>query len=92
MTTQLVLAALAGIAVIVALIVWLKIHPFLALMAGAGTMAIAAGTPYQDLFSSFTTGLGDTIAGVGLLIVLGSIIGGIVVSMYLPIFKLGQVV
>ncbi len=79
MTTQLVLAALAGIAVIVALIVWLKIHPFLALMAGAGTMAIAAGTPYQDLFSSFTTGLGDTIAGVGLLIVLGSIIGTLLV-------------
>lgn len=80
MTTQLVLAALAGIAVIVALIVWLKVHPFLSLMAGAGVMAIAAGMPYTELFTSFTTGFGTTVAGVGLLIVLGSIVGTLLIS------------
>ena len=80
MTTQLVLAALGGIAAIVLLIVWLKVHPFLSLMAGAGVMAIAAGVPYTDLFASFTTGLGSTVAGVGLLIVLGSIVGTLLIS------------
>lgn len=80
MTAQLVLAALAGVAVIVALIVWLKVHPFLSLMAGAGVMAIAAGVPYPDMFASFSAGLGSTVAGVGLLIVLGSIIGTLLIS------------
>lgn len=80
MTTQLVLAAVAGIATIVLLIVWLKVHPFLSLMAGAGVMAVAAGMPYAELFTSFSTGLGSTVAGVGLLIVLGSIIGTLLIS------------
>ena len=80
METQLILAALGGIAAIVLLIVWLKVHPFLSLMAGAGVMAIAAGVPYVDLFKSFTSGLGSTVAGVGLLIILGSIIGTLLIS------------
>ena len=54
MTTQLVLAAVAGIATIVLLIVWLKVHPFLSLMAGAGVMAVAAGMPYATPFDSFS--------------------------------------
>lgn len=80
MTGQLVLAALAGIATIVVLIVWAKVHPFLALMAGSGVMAIAAGVSYVDLFTSFTAGVGATISGTGLLIVLGSIIGTLLVA------------
>lgn len=80
MTTQLILAALAGIAVIVALIVWLKVHPFLSLMAGSGVMAVAAGVPYPELFKSFSAGLGATLSGVGLLIILGSMIGTLLIS------------
>ena len=90
MTTQLVLAALAGIATIVILIVWLKIHPFLSLMAGSIVMAIAAGVPFLvtndkgdvsvNLLKSFTTGVGSTISGTGILIVLGSIIGTLLVA------------
>ncbi|MGO1591350.1 MAG: GntP family permease [Ancrocorticia sp.] len=80
MTTQLILAALAGIATIVVLIVWLKIHPFLSLMAGAAVMAVAAGVPYTHVFTSFTAGLGETLAGVGLLITLGSIIGTLLIA------------
>ncbi|MFT3875515.1 MAG: gluconate:H+ symporter [Propioniciclava sp.] len=80
MTTQLVLAALAGIAAIIILIGWLKIHPFLSLMGGSAVMAIAAGVPYPDLFKSFSSGLGSTLSGVGLLIILGSIIGVLLIS------------
>ncbi|MFT8396518.1 GntP family permease [Propionibacterium sp.] len=80
MNTHLVLAALAGIATIVLLIVWLKVHPFLSLMAGAGVMAVSAGMPYANMFKSFTTGFGATMADVGLLIVLGSIIGTLLVA------------
>lgn len=76
----LLLSALAGIAVIVGLIVWLKVHPFLALMAGSGVMAVCAGVAYVDMFASFVEGLGATLAGVGLLIILGAIIGALLVS------------
>lgn len=80
MPAQLILAALGGIATIVLLIVWLKVHPFLSLMAGSAVMAVSAGVPYPDLFKSFTAGLGSTLSGVGLLIILGSIIGTLLVS------------
>ncbi len=44
---QLVLAALAGIAVIVVLITVAKLHPFLALIFGALTVGIVAGHEHR---------------------------------------------
>lgn len=79
-TSQLVLAALLGIVVIVGLIVWLKMHPFLALVLGSGVLAVVAGTGLSDAFTSFSTGLGDTVGGVGVLIALGSIIGKLLID------------
>lgn len=78
--TRLIVAAVIGIAVIVLLIVWLKLHPFLSLMLGAGVLAVAAGLSYVDAFTSFTSGLGDTVAGVGILIALGAIIGKMLID------------
>ncbi|WP_129788634.1 SLC13 family permease [Promicromonospora panici] len=79
-TPQLVFAAVAGIAVIITLIVWLKMHPFLALVLGSGVLALVAGIGLTDTFTSFTTGLGTTVAGVGVLIALGSIIGKLLID------------
>jgi len=78
--TRLIVAAVIGIAVIVALIVWVKLHPFLSLMLGAGVLAVAAGLAYTDAFTSFTSGLGDTVGGVGILIALGAIIGKLLID------------
>jgi GntP family gluconate:H+ symporter len=78
--TRLIVAAVIGIATIVLLIVWLKLHPFLALMLGAGVLAVAAGLPYVDAFTSFSKGLGETVAGVGILIALGAIIGKMLID------------
>jgi GntP family gluconate:H+ symporter len=78
--TRLIVAAVIGIAVIVLLIVWLKLHPFLSLMLGAGVLAVAAGLSYVDAFTSFTAGLGSTVAGVGILIALGAIIGKMLID------------
>jgi gluconate:H+ symporter, GntP family len=69
---QLVLAALAGIAVIVALITVTKLHPFLALIFGALTVGIVAGQNLDDVLGSFGDGFGTTAAGVGILIALGA--------------------
>ncbi|MGM5595515.1 gluconate:H+ symporter [Corynebacterium glucuronolyticum] len=77
--SQLVIAALVGIATIVLLITVAKTHAFLALLAGSFVMAIVAGTPLLDAFDSFTDGLGSTVGGVGVLIVFGSMIGTLLV-------------
>ncbi|REJ04388.1 gluconate transporter [Microbacterium bovistercoris] len=74
-TTQLIIAAVVSIAVIVVLIVWVKMHPFFALMLGAAVMAIAANMGFENAFTSFSAGLGATVGGVGVLIVLGAVIG-----------------
>jgi GntP family gluconate:H+ symporter len=78
--TRLIVAAVIGIAVIVVLIVWLKLHPFLALTLGSGVLAVVAGIAYPDAFTSFTAGLGTTVAGVGVLIALGAIIGKLLID------------
>ncbi|OBK73576.1 GntP family permease [Mycobacterium sp. 1274761.0] len=69
---QLVLAALAGIALIVVLITIAKLHPFLALIFGALTVGFVAGVNIGDVLESFADGFGTTAAGVGVLIALGA--------------------
>jgi GntP family gluconate:H+ symporter len=72
---QLGIAVLAGIAVIVLLISQFKVHAFLGLTIGSLVLAACAGAPLDKGITSFTTGLGSTVAGVGVLIALGSILG-----------------
>ncbi|MDT5065201.1 MAG: gluconate:H+ symporter, GntP family [Mycobacterium sp.] len=69
---QLILAFLAGIAVIVVLITIVKLHPFLSLLFGAFTVGIVAGENLQTVLTSFSKGFGDTAASVGILIALGA--------------------
>ncbi|MFB7666741.1 GntP family permease [Kitasatospora sp. NPDC056138] len=72
---MLLTAVLLGIGVIVLLITKLKLHPFLALTIGSGVLAAVAGAPFDKLTSSFVTGFGATVSGVGLLIGLGAMLG-----------------
>lgn len=72
---QLGFAALAGIAVIVLLIAKFKLHAFLSLTIGSLALGAFAGAPLNEVITSFTTGLGSTVAGVGVLIALGAILG-----------------
>jgi GntP family gluconate:H+ symporter len=72
---QLGIAVLVGIAVIVVLITRFKLHAFLALTIGSLVLGAVAGAPLDKVITSFTTGLGTTVASVGVLIALGSILG-----------------
>ena len=74
---QLVAAGLLAIAVIVALISWLHVHPFLALILGSAVLGVAGGLGPAGTIDSFTTGVGDTVGSVGVLIALGAMIGGL---------------
>jgi len=73
--TRLSLVTLGGIAIIVLLIVLLKMHPFLALIAGSAFVGLAAGIPLPKIISNFESGVGSTLQEVGLLIALGAMLG-----------------
>jgi GntP family gluconate:H+ symporter len=75
--SRLAIAALLGIAVVVLLITWAKLHPLLALILGSGTLGVVAGLGPADTITSFTKGVGSTVGSVGLLIALGAMIGAL---------------
>ncbi|MFH8347983.1 gluconate:H+ symporter [Streptomyces sp. NPDC018045] len=72
---QLGIAVLAGIAVIVLLITKFKLHAFLSLIIGSLVLGAVAGAPLDKAIASFSSGLGSTVAGTGILIALGAILG-----------------
>jgi GntP family gluconate:H+ symporter len=73
--TQLLLAAVLGIATVVVLIVAAKFHPLLGLMLGTVVLAAVAAVPPEDALTSFVTGVGSTFGSVGILIALGAMLG-----------------
>lgn len=77
---QLIIAALIGIVVIIALITWLKVHPFIALTIGALGVGIGAGLAPDKAVTSFGNGFGATMTSVGILVGLGSMFGKLLVD------------
>jgi GntP family gluconate:H+ symporter len=73
--TRLIAAALVGIAVIIALITFLKLNPFLSLTVGSVLVGGLAGLGLDSTVGSFGDGVGATVASVGTLIALGAIFG-----------------
>ncbi|MEU4539746.1 gluconate:H+ symporter [Streptosporangium sp. NPDC023825] len=72
---RLIPAALVGIALIVVLITYFKLHPFLSLTLGSLAVGAVAGLAMTDTIAAFTDGFGSTAAGVGTLIALGAMFG-----------------
>lgn len=52
-----------------------KIHPFLVLMGASYFVAISAGMPVGKIAGVIASGFGNLMAGIGLVIVLGTLIG-----------------
>ena len=73
--TQVLVVAALGIAIIVLLIVWLKLHAFLALTIGALFVGVGSGIPLGKVTASFETGAGGVLGYVGVLIALGAMVG-----------------
>jgi GntP family gluconate:H+ symporter len=73
--TQVLAVAALGIAVIVLLIVWLKLHAFLALTVGALLVGVGSGIPLDKVTASYETGVGGVLGYVGVLIALGAMVG-----------------
>lgn len=53
----------------------LKLHPFLALLMAALLYGLFSGMDVKTILSSINQGFGNTLGGIGLLIILGVIIG-----------------
>lgn len=75
--TRLLIAAVAGIALLLLLIIKFKLHPVLSLLISALLIGLGAGMPVATLVSTVEKGAGDTLQGIVLLIGLGSLFGGI---------------
>ena len=73
-TLVLIVAAL-GIAIVVLLIVFVKMHAFLALTIGALFVGVASGISLGDVSASYQTGVGGVLGYVGVLIALGAMLG-----------------
>lgn len=73
--TQVLVVAALGIALVVVLIVWAKMHAFLALTISALLVGVFSGIPLLDVTKSYETGVGGVLGYVGVLIALGAMLG-----------------
>lgn len=72
---RLVLAAVAGIALSIVLIVRGRLHPFVGLLCGAFAVGLLAGLPATDTAKAVQKGAGDILGGTGLVVALGLSLG-----------------
>ncbi len=68
----------ATIVLLVVLIAWLNIHPFLAFLVAATAGGIALGLPLEDIPASLQKGIGGTLGGLAAIICLGAMFGRLV--------------
>ena len=78
MDLQLILALIAGIATIVVIVLATRLDAFIALLAAASVVTgIVAGQDLLSIVDAITTGFGNTLASIGIVIGLGVGIGKI---------------
>jgi gluconate:H+ symporter, GntP family len=73
--TQVLVVAVLGIALVVVLIVWAKLHAFLALTISSLLVGLLSGIDLAGVTKSFETGVGGVLGYVGVLIALGAMLG-----------------
>src|ERR1044072_6957873 len=72
---RVVLAAVAGIALAIVLIVRGRLHPFVALLCGAFAIGPLGGLSMADTAKAVQKGAGDILGGAGLAVALGLALG-----------------
>jgi Gnt-I system high-affinity gluconate transporter len=74
--------AIVAIAIItlVALVVWAKVHPFLAFVIVSAAAAFALGMPAGDIAGAIRKGIGDILGALTIVIVTGAMLGKLVVE------------
>jgi len=74
--------AIVAIAILtlVALVVWAKVHPFLAFVIVSAAAAFALGMPAGDIAGAIRKGVGDILGSLTIVIVTGAMLGKLVVE------------
>lgn len=76
MNTGLIITALIiSMIILVVLTIKVKLHPFFSLSMAALTFGILNGISIPTIIHAFSEGMGETIAGIGLVITIGTVIG-----------------
>jgi GntP family gluconate:H+ symporter len=76
----LILAAVVSIVALILLVTKLQLHPFLSLIVVSIFLGLAGGLSGQDVIKNFEKGFGDVLSFVGIVIGLGAMLGGLLVS------------
>jgi gluconate:H+ symporter, GntP family len=74
---QLLAALVLGIGTIIVLVLWTRLDAFVALLLASLVTGFVAGAPMSETITSMTTGFGNTLASIGIVIGLGVGIGKI---------------
>ncbi|KAB7530938.1 gluconate transporter [Flagellimonas olearia] len=75
--TNLFVAVIAGIAILLFLILKLRIHAFIALLIGSIAVGLIAGLDAKQMIDTIQKGMGGTLGFVATVVGLGAIFGGI---------------
>lgn len=70
-------AIIFSIAVLVYLTIRVKLHPFFALTIAAFTYGVITGQSIPDIIDAYSSGLGGTISGIGIVIAIGTVLGAL---------------
>lgn len=78
MSTPLVVGGLVcAVIVLIVCTVKIKLHPFFALIATTVTFAVISGMDLNMMLEAFASGMGGTVADIGLVIALGTVTGAL---------------
>jgi GntP family permease len=72
-------AALIAIIVLVILVTFCRVHPFLSLLIVSISLGLACQLPPAEVMKQFEKGFGETLSFVGIVIGLGTMLGGLLV-------------
>ena len=75
--TQMIVGLIIGVAALVYLILRTKIHAFLALIIASAVVGLIGGMPPADVAKAITTGFGNTLGSIGIVIGFGVMMGRI---------------
>ena len=72
-----ILTILLSILLLVLLTIKVKLHPFFALTISAFFFGLISGHSIPDIIGAYSDGLGGTIAGIGVVIAIGTVMGAL---------------
>ncbi|MDY5153826.1 gluconate:H+ symporter, GntP family, partial [Actinobaculum suis] len=75
--TALIISIIVGVALLILLVSWAKVHPFIAIMVAALVTGIGSGFGLMNTVHAFLDGFGDTTQSVGILVGIGAMLGAV---------------